>query len=113
MEKISIKLPQNSLYLKAVRLFVAGLGSDLDFDIEQIEDLKVLVSEAINYKITEEDVQIDFLVEDNILSIEVRGKDKTADTKAISMRDAILKALADDLETGEDFLKISMRKTYD
>ena len=37
MDKISIKIPANKKYQKSVRLFVAGLGSEMGFNIEQIE----------------------------------------------------------------------------
>lgn len=109
--KISIKIPANKKYQKSIRLFVAGLGSELNFNIEQIEDLKVLVSEAINYKMGEDGLNLAFLVEDESLSIEVCGKDKRR-SRAIAMRDAILSALADDIETDGDLLRITMRKTH-
>ena len=58
MDKISIKIPANKKYQKSVRLFVAGLGSEMGFNIEQIEDLKVLVSEAINYKMGQDGLNL-------------------------------------------------------
>ena len=48
MEKISIKIPANSLYIKSLRLFAASLASDLGFNIEEVEDIRVVVSEAVN-----------------------------------------------------------------
>lgn len=113
MDKISIKIPANKKYQKSVRLFVAGLGSEMDFNIEQIEDLKVLVSEAINYKMGREGLDLNFLVGDEKLTLEVVGQDKKDDPRAIAMRDAILLALADDIKTEGDLLSITMRKTHD
>ncbi len=112
MDKISIKIPANKKYQKSIRLFVAGLGSEMGFDIEQIEDLKVLVSEAINYKMSENGLDLAFLVGDESLSLEVVGKDKNEDDRAIAMRDAILSALADEIATEGDLLRITMRKTH-
>ena len=112
MDKISIKIPANKKYQKSVRLFVAGLGSELDFNIEQIEDLKVLVSEAINYKMGEDGLNLAFLVGEDFLSLEVVGKDKNDDARALAMRDAILAALADEIETDGELLRITMRKTH-
>lgn len=112
MDKISIKIPANKKYQKSVRLFVAGLGSELDFNIEQIEDLKVLVSEAINYKMGEDGLNLAFLVGEDTLSLEVVGKDKNDDARALAMRDAILAALADEIETDGELLRITMRKTH-
>nr|WP_072536728.1 anti-sigma regulatory factor [Anaerococcus mediterraneensis] len=113
MDKISIKIPSKSLYIKSLRLFAAGLGSDLDFDIEKIEDLKVLVSEAVNYKMTDDDLEINFFVGNRSLEIEVYGKDETGDDRAITMRNSIIKALADECEIEGDLLKISLRADYD
>ena len=113
MDKISIKIPANKKYQKSVRLFVAGLGSEMDFNIEQIEDLKVLVSEAINYKMGREGLDLNFLVGDEKLTLEVVGQDKKDDPRAIAMRDAILEALADEIKTEGDLLSITMRKTHD
>lgn len=112
MDKISIKIPANKKYQKSIRLFVAGLGSELNFDIEQIEDLKVLVSEAINYKMGENGLDLAFLVGDESLTLEVAGKDKKEDARALAMRDAILSALADEIATDGDLLRITMRKTH-
>lgn len=112
MDKISIKIPQNNHYQKSLRLFVAGLASDLNFDIEQIEDLKVLLSEAINYKMGKGGLDLAFLVGEDRLSIEVVGEDKKTDPKAIAMRDAILSALADEIEIEGDLLRITMRKSH-
>lgn len=112
MDKISIKIPANKKYQKSIRLFVAGLGSELNFNIEQIEDLKVLVSEAINYKMGKDGLDLNFLVGDDSLSLEVVGKDKKDDPRAIAMRDAILSALADEIETEGDLLRIIMRQTH-
>lgn len=112
MDKISIKIPQNNHYQKSLRLFVAGLASDLNFDIEQIEDLKVLLSEAINYKMGKGGLDLAFLVGEDRLSIEVVGEDKKTDAKSIAMRDAILSALADEIEIEGDLLRITMRKSH-
>lgn len=112
MDKISIKIPANKKYQKSVRLFVAGLGSEMGFNIEQIEDLKVLVSEAINYKMGQDGLKLNFLVGDESLSLEVNGKDKNDDARALAMRDAILAALADEIETEGELLRITMRKTH-
>lgn len=112
MEKISMKIPQNNHYQKSLRLFVAGLASDLNFDIEQIEDLKVLLSEAINYKMGKGGLDLVFLVGEDRLSIEVVGEDKKTDPKAIAMRDAILSALADEIEIEGDLLRITMRNVH-
>lgn len=109
MDKISITIPPKSLYLKSVRLFTAALASDLDFDIEAVEDLRVVVSEACNYKLSDTDITINFYGSEKNLEIEVLGKDKSLDDRQIKMRDLILKELADDVEISEDKILITKR----
>lgn len=109
MDKLSINIPPKSVYLKSIRLFTASLASDLNFDIEAVEDLRVVVSEAINYKLSDTDIRVDFGVGEKELTIEVVGKDKSLDETALKMRDLILKELADEVEITEDKIKITKR----
>lgn len=109
MDKITITIPARKIYLKSIRLFTASLASDLGFNIEEVEDLRVVVSEAINYKLSDEDVKIEFLPEDKNLQIKVIGKDKSLDQRALKMRDLILKELADEVEITSGEIKIIKR----
>lgn len=109
MDKITITIPARKIYIKSIRLFTASLASDLGFNIEEVEDLRVVVSEAINYKLSDEDVKIEFLPEDKNLQIKVIGKDKSLDQRALKMRDLILKELADEVEITSGEIKITKR----
>ena len=109
MDKITITIPARKIYLKSIRLFTASLASDLGFNIEEVEDLRVVVSEAINYKISDEDIKIEFLPEDKNLQIKVIGKDKSLDERALKMRDLILKERADEVEITSGEIKIIKR----
>ena len=79
MEKISITIPPKKLYIKSISLFTASLASDLGFNIEEVEDLRVVVSEAINYKLSDTDVTIEFIPAEKNLEIRVLGNDKSLD----------------------------------
>lgn len=109
MDKITITIPARKNYLKSIRLFTASLASDLGFNIEEVEDLRVVVSEAINYKLSDEDIKIEFLPEDKNLQIKVIGKDKSLDERALKMRDLILQELADEVEITSGEIKIIKR----
>ena len=69
MDEISIKLPAKPEYMTVARLTTAGLANRLGFSIDEIEDLKVAVSEAGNYLINQfSDIsvlEIDFFIEDD------------------------------------------------
>jgi len=69
MDEITIKLPAKPEYMTVARLTTAGLANRLGFSIDEIEDLKVAVSEAGNYLINQfSDItvlEINFFIEDN------------------------------------------------
>lgn len=109
MEKLSIKIPANSLYIKSLRLFAASLASDLGFNIEEVEDIRVVVSEAVNYKLNEEDITINFYAEEKNLKVEVIGEDRELEPRALSMRDLILEELCDELEIEDEKILLTIR----
>ena len=109
MEKISIKIPANSLYIKSLRLFAASLASDLGFNIEEVEDIRVVVSEAVNYKLNQDDITINFYAEEKKLKVEVIGKDRELEPRALSMRDLILEELCDALTIEDEKILLTIR----
>lgn len=113
MDKIQIRIPAKENYLKSLRLFSAAIASDMDFDIEAVEDIRVVVSEAVNYKLSEEYVDIEFLVEEETLTVLVRGKDRSIDQTALEMRNLILEALADEVYISDEEIKLVKRVKYD
>ena len=109
MEKISINIPAKSLYIKSIRLFAASLASDLGFNIEEVEDIRVVVSEAINYKLSEEEITINFYSKEKYLEVEVIGNDRDIDPMGLSLRDLILKELCDKVDILEDKIILTIR----
>jgi anti-sigma regulatory factor (Ser/Thr protein kinase) len=47
-EDISLRIPSNAEYVRVVRLAVTGIASRMPFSYEDIEDIKLAVSEACN-----------------------------------------------------------------
>ena len=109
MDNITITIPPKSIYIKSIRLFTASLASDLGFDIEQVEDLRVVVSEAINYKLSDKEIEVVYTVNEKELEIKVIGKDKSLDQRALDMRNLILEELADEVEISEGEIRIIKR----
>lgn len=109
MDNITITIPPKSIYIKSIRLFTASLASDLGFDIEQVEDLRVVVSEAINYKLSDQEIEVVYTVNEKELEIKVIGKDKSLDQRALDMRNLILEELADEVEISEGEIRIIKR----
>lgn len=109
MDNITITIPPKSIYIKSIRLFTASLASDLGFDIEQVEDLRVVVSEAINYKLSDQEIEVVYTANEKELEIKVIGKDKSLDQRALDMRNLILEELADKVEISEGEIRIIKR----
>lgn len=109
MDNITITIPPKSIYIKSIRLFTASLASDLGFDIEKVEDLRVVVSEAINYKLSDKEIEVVYTANEKELEIKVIGKDKSLDQRALDMRNLILEELADEVEISEGEIRIIKR----
>ena len=52
---VELKIPGDPEYLRVVRLMVSGYASNLPFPVDEIEDIKVAVSEACNCAISHVD----------------------------------------------------------
>ncbi len=101
-EQIKLTLPVNAAYVSAARLTASSVANRLNFDIEEIEDIKVAVSEACTYIIKkyssekERNFKIEFtLSNDNItISISVDNKENIKiDKEEMSL--LVIKALMD------------------
>ena len=108
-EQIKLTLPINAAYVSAARLTASSVANRLKFDIEEIEDIKVAVSEACTYIIkkpcfsTKNDFKIEFnLSKDSIkilLSVEC---DKKVDVDDDEMSMQVIKALMDSSDINYD-----------
>lgn len=110
MEIIKLQIPANTIYLKSIRLLAASLASDMGFDIEKVEDIRVVVSEACNMKMNKDDIKIKFILDRDFMQIEVIGEDKEIDTENISIQKIILEQLADRVEIENKKIKLTKEK---
>ena len=95
MDTLKLTIPPKTIYLKSMRLFAASLASDIGFDIEKVEDIRVVVSEAINYKMSDKDIKINFYIKENLMKVEVIGKDREIEEENLKIKQIILEQLAD------------------
>ena len=49
MDNIVLKIPKKSEYMSTVRLTTSALANSNDFNIDEIEDMKVIISEACTF----------------------------------------------------------------
>lgn len=110
MDTISLIIPPKTIYLKSMRLLAASLASDMGFDIEEVEDIRVVVSEAINYKMSDRNIKINFYTKENLMKVEVIGKDREIEEENLKIKQIILEQLADKVEVVEDKIILTKEK---
>ena len=110
MDTISLTIPPKTIYLKSMRLLAASLASDIGFDIEEVEDIRVIVSEAINYKMSDRNIKINFYTKENLMKVEVIGKDREIEEENLKIKQIILEQLADKVEVVEDKIILTKEK---
>ena len=110
MDTLKLTIPPKTIYLKSKRLFAASLASDIGFDIEKVEDIRVVVSEAINYKMSDKDIKINFYIKENLMKVEVIGKDREIEEENLKIKQIILEQLADKVEVVEDKIILTKEK---
>ncbi|MGG4340054.1 anti-sigma B factor RsbW [Paenibacillus lautus] len=86
VQRVTLNLPASAEYVDIVRLNLYGIASKMGFSYEEIEDMKVAVSEACNnsvlYAYSQEGgmVEVLFQVTDDSLSITVRDEGESFDS---------------------------------
>lgn len=70
-DKLQFIFPAKAEYATSLRLLFAGLGSRAGFDLEQVEDVKVVAVEFLNMAVREkkEILSLDIYLEDEGLQI--------------------------------------------
>ena len=113
MDKILITLPKKSEYISTLRLTTSSIASKKDFNIDSLEDIKMLISEIcifliknseknekpfeIEYELKEKGIEIS-ITDKNIVKIEF-------DEENMSMM--IVKSLSDNVEIKDNTIKIT------
>ncbi|MCC5909515.1 MAG: ATP-binding protein [Clostridiaceae bacterium] len=112
---ITLSVPNKPEYVSVIRLTVSGIANRMGFDIEEIEDIKVAISEActnaITHGICEEENKfvVDFFTEEEKLTIYVYDNGKgclssniktpnIGELKEGGLGVFIIKSLMDDVE---------------
>ncbi len=75
---ITLKVPAKPEYVMVTRLTSAAVANRIGFDVDQIEDIKMSVAEAIilliNQPVRPNEILIDFSVEIDGIYIEINGE---------------------------------------
>ena len=89
-ETIKMEIASNPEYVGIIRLTTSGIANKVGFSMDDIEDIKVAVSEACTNAIkhSEDDVfYITFNILENGITIEIQDKGKGCDIESIPQPD--------------------------
>lgn len=76
MEKINLTIPKKSEYMSTIRLTTSALSNLNNFNVDEIDDLKVIISEVCTFFISNieknsEPLDIKYVICDDKLTVEV------------------------------------------
>lgn len=99
--------------ISLVRLNTSFIASRIDFNIEEIEDIKVSVSEAVNYQLNiSEKTEIEFLLTNNEIQIDVINENlhkKEINDDSDKFAKMILETLMDKVVFGDRKIHLSKK----
>ena len=117
---IKLSFPVNAAYVSSARLTASSVANRMNFDIDEIEDIKTAVSEACTYIIktlsseARGNFEISFLLSNESIEISISAEGKLSpvpDDMSIMM----IKAMVDDfkIESGtKDLISVTMLKKH-
>lgn len=119
MEKVQIQIPKKSEFISTIRLTTSSLSNIIGFNIDDIEDIKVIISEICtffisNISLNDKPLLFEFSLEVNSLNVTVTdlndGKITEENKKSSEMCILIIESLADDYNINLVENKLSFKK---
>lgn len=99
MDRIKYSIPNNAKYFYSVRLIVTSILSNLNRDLEEIEDVKVAVTESLNMALKLnlcDKIELEFDIgEDLIVKISKLEEEKINNIDELSLSKTIIECLVD------------------
>ncbi|QUY65548.1 hypothetical protein GUI37_08430 [Helcococcus kunzii] len=115
MDNIKIDLPSNPQYLQMLRLSTASIANKVGFDIDKVEDVKVVVSEIFTYLLPDNDrILVNFDLSEKGLSIcfvrKKIEKEEGLNDANFEIKKQILLYLSDDLQLEDEKITVIINK---
>lgn len=105
MDKIFIKIPSDKMYISTMRLSLSSIANNINMDIENIEDIKVSISEVMNLFVDESNfIEMSINVFENKIEIEVSSDAYLSEIRENEKNKfalLILESLVDEIEFRE------------
>lgn len=120
MEKINLTIPKKSEYMSTIRLTTSALSNMNGFNVDEIEDIKVIISEVCTLFINgvennSEPINIKYEMENGKLNVEVTdlNKGEISEEKSTNnnMSIMIIESLADNYNFDAKSKKIVFEKS--
>lgn len=108
MTPVELCIPSQAEYVTTLRLVTASIAQKMQFDVEAIDDLRVCVSEAINYLLPSNDsIRVRFREERDRLVIEIGAKREETRDEGYTLHRQIMETLLDGVETENETLRLT------
>lgn len=108
-DNIKMSIPNKPEYVSVIRLTTSALANKIGFNIEEIDDIKVAIAEACTFalqrKIENDNLNIEYNLFDSKLSIVVRGdnlNNKVNESKENELGLFIIESLMDEVIFNDD-----------
>lgn len=117
MDNIVITIPKKSKYISTLRLTTSSIASKIDFDVDSLEDIKMMISETCvflikNFEENEKPLEIDFTLREEGIDINIRDLNlEKIDFDEENMSIMIVKSLSDKMEIQDNKVTI-MKNIY-
>lgn len=120
MEKIKLTIPKKSEYMSTIRLTTSALSNLKGFNVDELEDIKVIISEVCTFFINNiensgEPLDIMYIISDNNISVEVTdlniGDISENNSTSSEMSIMIIESLADNYNFDLENKKIIFEKS--
>jgi serine/threonine-protein kinase RsbW len=115
-DKITLDIPKKSDFISIIRLTTSSIVNKLEFNIDEIDDLKILVSEIsvmfIRYiKDDNRNLMFEFTLDEDLIKIDVTDMNQglfKIDDDDLSM--LIIESLSDDYMVDEEKKRVTIVK---
>lgn len=107
-KEICLSVPAEPEFVMSLRLFFSGLGTVAGFDVEELEAMKLVISEMLVMSVKDEQETVDFKFElgNGELSLRANVTFDDRDDLSLKIMEALSEELTtDDVETVVKFIK--------
>lgn len=110
-DAVTLTIPASPRHAATVRVVAASIAADLGLDVDQIDDLRLGINEAVAVltdEVSEHDeLEIEFTMSPGRLDVEVRCTGRTAVPAPDDLADRILAAVVDHHEYSDGAIRFS------